>query len=417
MAGSRRAEQPVGAKSQASTDPDPRLSADGAEASATAAWSLRVRRVGGLIQTAFAAFWLVRGSVVIGGAVSAVLIAVFGVAVVLVIAYAKTVTAGMAPRPRSPEGRRIERAVTVATVVELIAAFILPVVVVAAGHSDWVLPSIAITIGPRLPPLPRTARPDPALPAGGMGTDSRPRDPRRRDVGYAADRDDWHRRRDHPARYCPRRLPRPRPGATQEREGWGGGTDCPCERACTALSEDLHVVFGAGQVGSALSARLSQLGLPVRVFSRNRPTDLAEGVDWRSADATDADAATDATAGAAVVYQCLNAPYTDWPERFPPLQRGVLTAAERNGALLVTLENIYAYGPTAGKPMTEDTPLAATTNKGRARAAMTEELLSRLRGRTGARRDRAGIGLLRPGRHRNDAWRACLRQRGGREAR
>ncbi len=150
MAGSRRAEQPVGAKSQASTDPDPRLSADGAEASATAAWSLRVRRVGGLIQTAFAAFWLVRGSVVIGGAVSAVLIAVFGVAVVLVIAYAKTVTAGMAPRPRSPEGRRIERAVTVATVVELIAAFILPVVVVAAGHSDWVLPSIAITIGPLL---------------------------------------------------------------------------------------------------------------------------------------------------------------------------------------------------------------------------------------------------------------------------
>ena len=78
------------------------------------------------------------------------LIAVFGVAVILVIAYAKTVTAGMAPRPRSPEGKRIERAVTVATVVELIAAFILPVVVSAAGHSDWVLPSIAITIGPLL---------------------------------------------------------------------------------------------------------------------------------------------------------------------------------------------------------------------------------------------------------------------------
>jgi hypothetical protein len=133
-----------------SADPDPRLSVGGAQASATAAWSLRVRRVGGLIQTAFAAFWLVRGSVVIGGAVSAVLIAVFGVAVVVVIAYAKRVTAGMAPRPRSPEGRRLERAVTVATVVELIAAFILPVVVSAAGHSDWVLPSIAVTIGPLL---------------------------------------------------------------------------------------------------------------------------------------------------------------------------------------------------------------------------------------------------------------------------
>jgi nucleoside-diphosphate-sugar epimerase len=143
-----------------------------------------------------------------------------------------------------------------------------------------------------------------------------------------------------------------------------------------SASTDLHVVFGAGQVGRALAARLADLGVPVRVLSRNRPADLAESVDWRSADATDAEAATDATADAAVIYQCLNAPYTDWPERFPPLQRGVLHAAERNDALLVTLENIYAYGPTAGKAMTEQTPLAATTVKGRTRVAMTQELLT-----------------------------------------
>jgi len=143
-----------------------------------------------------------------------------------------------------------------------------------------------------------------------------------------------------------------------------------------AASEGLHVVFGAGQVGRALSARLAHLGLPVRVLSRNRPADLAESVDWRSADATDADAATKATTDAAVIYQCLNAPYTDWPERFPPLQRGVLIAAERNDALLVTLENVYGYGPTAGRAMTEETPLAATTVKGRTRVAMTQELLS-----------------------------------------
>ena len=33
-------------------------------------------------------------------------------------------------------------------------------------------------------------------------------------------------------------------------------------------------------------------------------------------------------------------PYTEWPKRFPPLQRGVLSAAERNDALLVSLENV-----------------------------------------------------------------------------
>ena len=102
----------------------------------------------------------------------------------------------------------------------------------------------------------------------------------------------------------------------------------------------------------------------------------AGGIDWRAADATDPEAAADAAKGASVIYQCLNAPYTQWPERFPPLQRGVLAAAERTGALLVSLENLYGYGPTGGRPMTEDLPLAATTVKGRTRAAMTAELLA-----------------------------------------
>jgi nucleoside-diphosphate-sugar epimerase len=143
------------------------------------------------------------------------------------------------------------------------------------------------------------------------------------------------------------------------------------------MGEDhVHVVFGTGQVGSALSAHLFSLGLPVRAVSRSRPSTLVEGVDWRAADVTDPEAAVDAAKGASVVYQCLNAPYTEWPQRFPPLQRGVLSAAERNDALMVTLENVYAYGPTHGTPMTEDLPLSATTVKGSARAAMCQELLS-----------------------------------------
>ena len=138
----------------------------------------------------------------------------------------------------------------------------------------------------------------------------------------------------------------------------------------------LHVVFGAGQVGSALVAHLAGQDKAVRVVSRHRPPGLPAGVDAREADLTDHEAAADAAKGAAVIYQCLNAPYTEWPERFPPLQRGVVVAAERTGALLVTLENVYGYGLTGGSPMTEDMPLAATTVKGQARAAMTRELLA-----------------------------------------
>jgi nucleoside-diphosphate-sugar epimerase len=137
----------------------------------------------------------------------------------------------------------------------------------------------------------------------------------------------------------------------------------------------LHIVFGTGQVGTALGAYLAGLGIAVRAVSRHRPAALA-GVDWRAADAADPEAAADAAKGASVIYQCLNAPYSQWPERFPPLQRGVLAAAERTGALLVSLENLYGYGPVGGQPMTEDLPLAATGIKGRVRAAMTAELLA-----------------------------------------
>jgi len=154
------------------------------------------------------------------------------------------------------------------------------------------------------------------------------------------------------------------------------------------VANELHVVFGTGQVGSTLAAHLASMGVAVRAVSRHRPAALAEGVDWRAADVTDPEAAADAAKGASAVYQCLNAPYAQWPDRFPPLQRGVLAAADGSGALLVVLENLYGYGPTGGRPMTEDLPLAAKTVKGRTRAAMTAELLAA----AGAGRVRIAIG-------------------------
>jgi hypothetical protein len=124
--------------------------ADAAELTPAAAWSRRVRRVGGFIQTAFAAFWLARASLAVGGRAADALIAASAVAVAGVVAYAITATPGTAPRPRGPEADRLGRRVTVATVIQLAASFVAPVVVSAAGHSSWVLPSIVVTIGPLL---------------------------------------------------------------------------------------------------------------------------------------------------------------------------------------------------------------------------------------------------------------------------
>ena len=120
------------------------------ELSPRVAWSQRVRKVGGFIQLAFAAFWLVRGALSITG-ITGTALALAGIVLsVVVLGYAIRVTAGIGGRPTSAAAKRIERSVSIATVIELVASFAFPVIVIAAGHSDWVLPSIAITIGPLL---------------------------------------------------------------------------------------------------------------------------------------------------------------------------------------------------------------------------------------------------------------------------
>ena len=129
-------------------------------------------------------------------------------------------------------------------------------------------------------------------------------------------------------------------------------------------------------MGHALVEHLAAEGKAVRVISLHRPPQLPDGVDSRAIDITVAGEAVNAAEGASVIYQCLNAPYTDWPEKFPPLQRAVLAAAAQTSALLVTLENVYGYGPTDGVPMTELLPLAATSVKGIARGAMNRELVA-----------------------------------------
>jgi len=141
------------------------------------------------------------------------------------------------------------------------------------------------------------------------------------------------------------------------------------------MSNDLHVVFGTGAIGLATIEILAARGTPVRAVSRSARADVPAGVEVMTGDASDSAFATKAAVGAAVVYQCLNPPYTEWPEMFPPLQAAVLEGSAAAGAKHVAMDNLYAYGPTGGVPLTEDLPYAATGSKGSTRARMAQDLL------------------------------------------
>ncbi|HXX76930.1 MAG TPA: SDR family oxidoreductase [Ktedonobacteraceae bacterium] len=141
-------------------------------------------------------------------------------------------------------------------------------------------------------------------------------------------------------------------------------------------SGELHVIFGSGPIGRAVMSELLTRGYRVRMVNRQASINVPESVELLHGDATDPEYTREACKGAVVVYNCTNPPYTKWPEMFPPLQAGILEGAASAGAKLISMENVYMYGPTSGKPLTEDLPYAATTRKGRVRAQMARDLFT-----------------------------------------
>lgn len=134
----------------------------------------------------------------------------------------------------------------------------------------------------------------------------------------------------------------------------------------------LHVIVGAGPIGTATAQQLLESGNRVRMITR-RGTGVA-GAELVSADAADAARMRELADGAAVLYNCANPPYYRWPQEWPPIAAALIAAAESSGALLASVNNLYCYGRVA-KPMIEQMPLRPITAKGGVRTATWEQAL------------------------------------------
>lgn len=140
------------------------------------------------------------------------------------------------------------------------------------------------------------------------------------------------------------------------------------------MSARRHLVVGAGPAGTALAVRLAERGERVRLVSRSPGTRPHPGVEQVAVDATDPAALS--AAGADVIYNCANpGPYPAWETGWPPLATAILIAAERSESVLVTLSNLYGYGPVDG-PMTRATPLRPSDHKGALRNRMWRQALA-----------------------------------------
>ncbi|MEI7546668.1 MAG: NAD-dependent epimerase/dehydratase family protein [Actinomycetota bacterium] len=138
---------------------------------------------------------------------------------------------------------------------------------------------------------------------------------------------------------------------------------------------DHHVVIGAGPVGSGVATMLAATGTPVTVITRSGSGPEHPLVTRLKADATDAETLTTAAIGAAAIYNCANPPYHRWPLDWPPMHQAMMTAAERTGAVLVMMDNLYAFGPGTHMPMAEGDQPNAAGPKGSVRRTMANDLL------------------------------------------
>jgi nucleoside-diphosphate-sugar epimerase len=139
---------------------------------------------------------------------------------------------------------------------------------------------------------------------------------------------------------------------------------------------ELHVIFGTGPLGQSVARELVKRGKRTHMINRSgaRPEGVNESVQVIRADIYHPDEVKRITRDAAVVYQCAQPAYTEWPQKFPPLIKSILAGMTGGDAKLVMGDNLYMYGPVDG-PIHEGLPMTAQTRKGRVRAQIAEELI------------------------------------------
>ena len=133
-----------------------------------------------------------------------------------------------------------------------------------------------------------------------------------------------------------------------------------------------HVILGTGAIGRAVAEKLAMQGEAVRMVNRSgKMAEVPTGVELVASDLYDPANVREVTRGAKVVYHAAQPAYHEWVKKFPLLQNSIIDGLTGSDAKLVLVENVYMYGDTHRKPMTEETPYHAHTRKGRVRGEIS----------------------------------------------
>jgi nucleoside-diphosphate-sugar epimerase len=133
------------------------------------------------------------------------------------------------------------------------------------------------------------------------------------------------------------------------------------------------LVLGAsGGMGYSIVKELSSRGIAVTAFARTKSKleklfDGDPNVTIFSGDIFELNDLLAASSGADVIFQAANLPYVEWGEKLVPFMMNIVNVSKKQSAKLAIVENIYAYGRSQGKKVSETTPKNPHTKKGNIR--------------------------------------------------
>ena len=134
----------------------------------------------------------------------------------------------------------------------------------------------------------------------------------------------------------------------------------------------MQTILGAGgAIGIPLAKELPSYTNKVRLVGRH-PKKINESDELFAGDLTDKDFVNKAVNGSEVVYLTVGLPYhiKVWRKQWPVIMANVIDACILHKAKLVFVDNVYAYAKNEVVHMTEDSPIAAETKKGKVRAEL-----------------------------------------------
>jgi nucleoside-diphosphate-sugar epimerase len=145
----------------------------------------------------------------------------------------------------------------------------------------------------------------------------------------------------------------------------------------SSTSSSVLILGARGRFGLAAARAFAQAGWQVHAQVRPGATGPAvPGVQWLALAPEDTAALASAAQGATVVVHALSPAYTHkaWRTDVARLGEAAIAVTRELGATLMLPANVYNFGESMPRVLTEETPQAATTIKGRLRIALEQRI-------------------------------------------